>query len=72
MCRAFLFKDLKGRNHLEYIAVDRRIILKLILRKCVRMRTGSEYMPVAVACEHGNETSAFRKGENFLNFLTHY
>jgi hypothetical protein len=55
---SILVGNLKGRDHLEDAAVDRRIILECILWK-QGVRDGSGWVPVAGSCEHGNEIWGF-------------
>jgi hypothetical protein len=51
----FWLECLKGIDHSQDLGVDVKLLLKLMLRKCVR---GSGYGPVAGSCEHGNEASS--------------
>jgi hypothetical protein len=61
----------EGKNHLEDLGVDGRIILECILRKqgekvwtrCLWFRIGL----VADSCELGNEPSGYIKGGKFLD-----
>jgi len=59
-----------GRRYLVYLGVDRRIILKLILRRvmwgCGLDSVGSKWGPLAVFTERGNESSDSLKTRNFL------
>jgi hypothetical protein len=58
-------KNLNGREHLEDVGVDGRI-LEWILGKyggmCVLDSSGSGYGPVVGCCEHGNEPSGSIRG----------
>jgi hypothetical protein len=54
---------LKGRYHSQDLGVDEKTILDWILGKYDgKLWTGSGQGPVVGSCEHGNETSASRKG----------
>jgi hypothetical protein len=67
---------LKIRDHLEYLGVDRMIILKRMLnRYIVQMwvdSSGSAWDPMVGCCEHTNESSACMKGARFLDQLSNY
>jgi len=57
----FWWRNLRGREHLEYPGVDGRIILRWIFRKwdvgLGMDRSGSGQGQVAGTCECGNEPS---------------
>jgi hypothetical protein len=51
---------LVARDHFGDLGEDENIILKWILKKCMRVRTGFIWLtiePVAVSCEEGIELS---------------
>jgi hypothetical protein len=58
MCTKLRFQSPKGSNHSEYLFVDGRIILKLLINKYRREvgldSSGSVYRPVAGSYKHGN------------------
>jgi hypothetical protein len=60
----------KGREHLEDVDLDEKIILEWIVGKEKKRAptdsSGSGYGPVADTCEHGYEPSGFIKCEEFL------
>jgi hypothetical protein len=72
-------ENLKGREHLADLNVNRRVISGRILRKqCVRVCTefiSSKYSPVAGSCKHGRVPSGskktFTKSKMFLHNLYH-
>jgi hypothetical protein len=55
-----------GRDHVEDLGIDGRIILQCILGEYVLDSTGSGWGSVAGSCEHGNEPSGSIKGGKFL------
>jgi len=67
-------ENLKGRDHLEDVGTDGRIILewnlKMGVEKCGVDASGSGQGLVAGSCVHRNETSASIKGEEFLDWVT--
>jgi hypothetical protein len=71
MLIAFWCGDLRKRNHLEYLGVDSRIILKWIFKKWDEEAwTGLVWLgkeQVSGACECGNEPSGYIKGWEFLD-----
>jgi len=58
-------ENLKGRNHLEDLSVDGRIILEL--GGCRLDLSGSGWKPVADPRERGNEPWGSIKGVEFLD-----
>jgi hypothetical protein len=68
-------KNLKGREHLEDLGVDGRIILEWVLEghkvgRCGLAASGSGCGPVAGCCERGNEPSISIKGRESLEQLS--
>jgi hypothetical protein len=56
----FLWGNVRERDQWEDLAVDGRLILRLIFRKCdVELWTGLGWLRIALAgtCEYGNEPS---------------
>jgi hypothetical protein len=51
VCTGLWWGDLRGRCHLEELGVDRRILLKRILRKSVGLAwTGIIWLRIATSC----------------------
>jgi hypothetical protein len=63
-------ENLKGRDHLEDLGLDGRVISELILGKqvgsCGLDSSSSVWGLVASCCEHDNETSSSIKDGEFL------
>jgi hypothetical protein len=61
-------ESLKGKDHLEDLRIDGRIILKWISGKYRwKVWIGSGRGPVMAFCEHGNESFGSIKGRKFLD-----
>ena len=64
--------DLRGRDHLEHLVIDGRIILKLILRWDGRSWTGLIWLLIGTgssSCEYGIEPSRSKTFGEFLDYL---
>jgi hypothetical protein len=66
-----LVGNLNGRDYLDDLGVDERIILEIIHKNNVgrsgKDSSGSGWGPVAGCCEHGNGLSYSIKGGEFLD-----
>jgi hypothetical protein len=57
---------MKGRDHLEDLCVDERIILLWILKKWnERLDSGFIWLRMVGSCEHGNKPSGSTNGGTF-------
>jgi hypothetical protein len=70
MYTLFWLQNLKGRDHLEVLGVDGKIILEWIVGKCGgKMWSGCIWLRTGTSgefSEHGNEPSGSIKEGNFL------
>lgn len=66
----FWLENLQGRDHLEVLVVDGRIMLKFGLEKCT-VRMWTRYIQLRIralgnSCEHSNELLFSKKGTTFF------
>jgi hypothetical protein len=70
----FWWGNLKERGHLEDISIERKIILKWILKfsgeDCGLHSWNAEEVEVATACEYGNKSSGLKKCRTFFDCFT--
>jgi hypothetical protein len=66
--------NLRGRDHLEYLGTDVRIILKVFFKACDEGMDWTDLTPNrnrVGSCDCGNEFPDFIKSGEYLDYLRH-